>query len=87
MSKERKETTCGRCGQLFWVEATSKTVPLCSPCDMAGWDNIAAFTGPAEMILMGAGGGTTLLEVLDSFGGERVRVVVYREKRTNPTVN
>ena len=87
MSKERKEFTCGRCGQRFWVEATSTTQPICSPCDMAGWDNIAAFTGPAEMILMGAGGGTTLLDVLDSLGDKRARVVVYLEKRNNTAAN
>lgn len=89
MTGRRREVHCQACRKRFWVEATDPRLPegpfSCGTCDLSGWDDMAVFTGPAEMILVEESGGSSLLEVLDSFGPEQVRVVVYRRK--NPDAN
>ena len=56
-------------------------------CDLDHWSDLAIFTGPAERILVEDDGRSTLLELLDSLGDERVRVIVYQRKRTGIELN
>jgi hypothetical protein len=88
--RSRREVFC-ECGQSFWVEENDPRLPdgpfACGTCDIAQWTSVAIFTGPAEMILVEEGGGSTLLDVLDSFRDERIRVVVYQRKRQGIEIN
>lgn len=87
MAPPRREVQCALCRSSFWVEHTDPRLPdgpfRCGVCDLDEWANVATFTGPAEMILTEDGGGSTLLDVLDSLRDERVRVAVYRQVRTS----
>lgn len=82
---------CHLCGRETWVEKNDPRLPSgifeCGVCDLSGWETMAAFTGPAEMILVETDGGSTLLDVLDSFGQERIRVVVYRKATPKENTN
>ena len=86
----RCEVRC-KCGAGFWVEDNDSRLPdgpfLCGTCDLDQWSSVAVFTGPAEMILVEDDGGSTLLDVLDSFRDERIRVVVYQRKREGNEIN
>ena len=86
----RREVRC-TCGQPIWVEDTDPRLPdgpfSCGTCDLDRWTSVAAFTGPSEMILAEDDNGATLLETLDAFGSEVVRVIVYRRKRLLHDVN
>ena len=88
---KRREVRCSQCSKAFWVEETDHRLMdgpfTCGVCDLAGWDDVAVFTGPAEMILVDGSGGETLLDVLDSLGSERVRVIVLQKKRSTSEVN
>lgn len=86
----RREVRC-TCGQVIWVEADDHRLPdgpfACGSCDLDKWSNLAAYTGPAEMIFAEDANGSTLLELLDTLGSEVVRIIVYRRKRTPNEVN
>lgn len=87
----RREVSCNKCSKGFWVETQDPRLPsgpfTCGICDLEHWTDVAIFTGPAEMILVEDDGRSTLLELLDSFGEERVRVVVYQRKRSGLEIN
>lgn len=86
----RREVRC-TCGQIIWVEENDSRLPdgpfTCGTCDLDKWVGLAAYTGPAEMILAEDSDGSTLLETLDALGDEIVRVVVYRRKKAPHEVN
>lgn len=90
---KRRQVACSSCEKPFWVDALDSRLEgdgsalTCGTCDLSGWESVAVFTGPAEMLLVEESGGSSLLDVLDSFGEERVRVIVLQRKRSGIELN